>query len=356
MNNFSILSKIDTSRLAAELEANHTAWQDDTYLRDYPQGPFGETDSIILRFPPRSVKQTEHELKKHLSSIDQHESVWQPISFKFPEARTVALALANTVGATRIGRIMINRVKAGGRIYRHADTPAHAWYWCRFHVVVTAEGQVDFWCGNEMKNFQTGDVFFFRNELEHEVINYSDKDRIHIVIDLRIEELKPGTFRPEPEVYEPVYPEGISYQVEHWNDIVKEFEPFIQPHWEELGLDHQDVPVALDYASYEKLDNDGFLHTVTVRKDGELIGYHISLVRTMLHYVNTLHGIVDLYYLKPEHRKSKIGVEMFKFAEASMKELGVVKIITATKLHLNHSKLLESLGYKGTELTFTKIV
>ena len=149
---------------------------------------------------------------------------------------------------------------------------------------------------------------------------------------------------------------NITYQVEHWNDIVDQFIPFIEPHWQELGLDHQDVPVSLDFEAYKRHDNNGVLHVVTTRENGVMIGYHISLITKMLHYSTTLHAVVDLYYLKPEYRKSKIGVEMFKFAEERFTDMGVVKIINGTKLHLFHDKLFEGLGFKPTEMIYTKII
>ena len=149
---------------------------------------------------------------------------------------------------------------------------------------------------------------------------------------------------------------NITYSVESMLACKDELEPFIEPHWMELGLDHQDVPVALDWGTYKKHDDEGRLHMVAVRDNGVLIGYHISLLTNMLHYKNTLHAVTDLYYLKPEYRKTKIGVQMFKFAETCFKAKGVTKIITGTKLHLNHSALFESLGHKSTEITFTKIL
>jgi GNAT superfamily N-acetyltransferase len=147
-----------------------------------------------------------------------------------------------------------------------------------------------------------------------------------------------------------------TYSVERWNDMHEEFEPFIAPHWAELGLDHQDVPVSIDWNKYSDLDTKEQLHVVCVRLNNNLIGYHISVISTMLHYSTTKHAIVDLYYLKPEYRKTKIGVEMFKFAERAFKKLGVVKVINGTKLHLNHTALFEGLGFKPTEIIFTKIL
>lgn len=153
--------------------------------------------------------------------------------------------------------------------------------------------------------------------------------------------------KPEPK---------ITYSVESWSEMYHELEPFVQPHWEELGLDHIDVPVDFDWARYLVLDEQGLIHIVCTRDDGKLIGYHISIVNSGLHYKSTIHAMVDLYYLKPEYRKSKIGVKMFQFAERALKTIGVKKIVTGTKIHLNHSALFGSLGYKNTEVTFTKVL
>ncbi len=149
---------------------------------------------------------------------------------------------------------------------------------------------------------------------------------------------------------------NITFNVESWTQCRPELEPFVEPHWRELGLDHQDVPVSLAWDVYEQHEQQGILHLVTVRDSGTLIGYVSALIVPMLHYASTRHSITDLYYLKPEYRKDKIGVNMLLYAETCYRELGVVKIITGTKLHLNHSKLFESLGYRPTEITFTKVL
>jgi len=167
------------------LDKSHGAWKEDTYLRDYPQGPFGDTESIILRFPDRSVHQTEEALTNHLANFDQHENVDQPIFKLLPEARKYIFDLMAFVNGERLGRCMINKLKMGGTIYPHADTPVHAEYWDRFHIVLQSAPGSNFRCGDEWVNMQAGEVWWFNNKLEHEVINNSADDRIHLVIDIR---------------------------------------------------------------------------------------------------------------------------------------------------------------------------
>lgn len=146
----------------------------------------------------------------------------------------------------------------------------------------------------------------------------------------------------------------ITYNVERWNDMFEEFKPFVEPHWKELGIHTQDIECVLDWERYKELDNKGCLKVITVRDDGVLIGYHISIVTYMLHYATTLHAVVDLYYLKPEYRKSKIGLGMFQYAEMHLASLGCKKLINGTKLHLNHEKMFTQLGYEAFEVLYYK--
>lgn len=160
-------------------------WKEDTYLRDYPQGPFKEIESIMLRFPVKSVFETEEELQKHASTYDQHESIDYPPYAKLTEARPIVMGLMAQVGGERLGRVMINKIAPGGRIFPHADTPAHAEYYDRFHVVLQSAPGVDFRAGDEHVYMGVGEVWWFDNSKIHEVVNNSAIDRIHMIVDIR---------------------------------------------------------------------------------------------------------------------------------------------------------------------------
>lgn len=168
------------------LDKSHgDVWKADTYLRDYSQGPFANTESIILRFPPRTVHETESALKDHAQAFDQHENVDQPVFKTLQEARPLVFNLMAAVQGERLGRVMINKLVPGGVIYPHADTPVHAEYWDRFHICMTSAPGSNFRCGDETVNMQAGEVWWFNNKLEHEVINNSSVERIHMIVDIR---------------------------------------------------------------------------------------------------------------------------------------------------------------------------
>jgi hypothetical protein len=56
----------------------------------------------------------------------------------------------------------------------------------RYHVVVRGEPGSLFRCGDETVNMRTGEVWAFNALLEHEVMNNSADDRIHLLVDCRI--------------------------------------------------------------------------------------------------------------------------------------------------------------------------
>lgn len=186
MKNFMMITRgLDVAPLLLAIKRRPELWKEDTYLRDYPQGPFAQIESIMLRFPVKSVCETEIELKDHLSKYDPHENIDYPVYKQLPEARPLVMNLFNYVAGERLGRVMINKIAPGGVIYPHKDTPSHTEYYTRFHIVLQSQPGVIFRAGDEKVYMAPGEVWWFDNKEEHEVINNSADDRIHIVMDAR---------------------------------------------------------------------------------------------------------------------------------------------------------------------------
>lgn len=149
---------------------------------------------------------------------------------------------------------------------------------------------------------------------------------------------------------------SIIYAVERWRDLREEMLPLLDRHWREIALNHADVPLDIDHERYDALDESGVLHIVTVRRDGYLIGYHAAIISTHLHYASTLHGITDVFYVAPEYRAGFTGIRLFQRVEKEMRALGVKKLFTGTKVHLDLSRLFERLGYNRVEYLYAKIL
>ena len=148
----------------------------------------------------------------------------------------------------------------------------------------------------------------------------------------------------------------ITFATEDFEDFQPELALLVPEHYKEIALNQNEIPLDPDWEHYRELNRACRLHCVTVRDDGKLVGYHLTIITSMLHYRTTISGITDVYFIKPEFRKGFTAVRMFKFVEAELRTMGCKQLITATKKHLDISKVLERLGYKPVETVFRKML
>jgi mannose-6-phosphate isomerase-like protein (cupin superfamily) len=178
LKHFQALYTFDQLPLLHQLRRQPELWKQDTYLRDYPQGPFQDVETVFLRFPPASVTEMERSAK------DQHECLWMDAAIHLPAARPLIFYLMQRVEGERLGRCMINKIRPGGRIFPHADTPDHVAYYERYHMVLQSGAGCVFRCGDEELTLPVGQCWWFEHGLEHEVNNNGAIDRIHLIVDI----------------------------------------------------------------------------------------------------------------------------------------------------------------------------
>lgn len=147
----------------------------------------------------------------------------------------------------------------------------------------------------------------------------------------------------------------LSYHDEDGLLFVKELEKLFAEHYDELCVT-KDFPLQPDYEAYKRLSEAGMLRCINCRIDGEIIGYIIFVIQPHLHYMTCKTAFEDVYFIKKEYRKGRIGIKLFQYAESVLKGIGVNRIIMHTKIHLDNSRLFEYLGYKHTDKLYTKIL
>ena len=137
--------------------------------------------------------------------------------------------------------------------------------------------------------------------------------------------------------------------------FVVELQGLLPEHYDELCVT-KEFPLEPDYDAYKRLVDAGMLRCITVRCEGELIGYVIFIIQPHLHYRSCMTAIEDIYFLKKDYRIGRVGIRLFKYAEEVLRGIGVKRIIMHTKVHLDNSSLFEYLGYKLTDKLYTKIL
>jgi GNAT superfamily N-acetyltransferase len=175
-------------------------------------------------------------------------------------------------------------------------------------------------------------------------------------LDIRAErkwmESHPGQVLDEAR---PLHAQSVSYAVEDYRGIEGELRELYPAHWQEIALDHDVIPLDVDYSRYWGLAEAGVLHIVTARHADKIVGYHVSMIHPHLHYKSSLTCFSDVFYLKPEYRKGLIGYRLLQFFRDSVKKRGVQKIYMSIKLDHDVGRLLERLGFNPIERVYSMV-
>lgn len=148
----------------------------------------------------------------------------------------------------------------------------------------------------------------------------------------------------------------VTFEVEDWFQVRDQMAHLWPLHWEEVAVNKDQIKLDPDFATYDLYARGGMLHIVVARKEGEVIGYHFSIVRPHLHYRQSLSAFTDIYYISPAHRTGRTPLRLFQFVEKTLKARGVQKMFTGTKLSLDAGPLFEYMGWKETERLFVKMI
>jgi len=147
----------------------------------------------------------------------------------------------------------------------------------------------------------------------------------------------------------------VTYQTEIYSNCINELKDIYPEHYEELSVT-KTFELEPDYEQYLRLEKAGVLKVVTCRNDGELAGYIMYIISPHLHYKSCLTAFEDIYFVRKQYRKGRIGIKLFQYAEEVLRELKVNRVIYATKVHSDNSRLFEYLGYTNSDKLYTKLL
>lgn len=166
---------LNVSKLLSAIKAQPSLFSEITGRQDYEGSAHKDTQSIFLRWcKGLSVD----------SAFSEIPAFDFPAMGKLPEAQELINYAVRRVGARQLGRVLIASLRPGGTIVPHADEGAYADYYERFHIALQSDEGNWFRCEDEAVFMAAGDLWCFNHKAEHQVRNYSDRDRIHLIIDM----------------------------------------------------------------------------------------------------------------------------------------------------------------------------
>jgi L-amino acid N-acyltransferase YncA len=146
----------------------------------------------------------------------------------------------------------------------------------------------------------------------------------------------------------------ITVQEEQYPEFVLEAKPLFPAHWKELALDKDQVPLDPDYNEYQRRHEAGMVMVVTAREDGTLAGYSVNFVAPGLHYRTCITLTTDIYWVRPDARGARMGLEMFALVEKLARARGVHRIFAGVKDHFSAAWMFERLGFTKVETYYAK--
>lgn len=148
----------------------------------------------------------------------------------------------------------------------------------------------------------------------------------------------------------------IKFAVESCKACWPEIVSLLTPHYEELALNKDKVPLNPRWDIYEVLENNGKLLFISVRTEdtNTLIGYSIGLIDYELHYKDCLGYQMDILYINPEYRDGNIGNKLMAFLEEALRERKVRRVVMRSKLHKDIGLLFKRHKFKEVEMCYSK--
>jgi len=150
---------------------------------------------------------------------------------------------------------------------------------------------------------------------------------------------------------------SVIFAVEKWSDCLAELRPLFSLLWADVAVDKDRFVAKCDEVKYKALEDLNMLHLVTVRDGEKLVGYYLVFITPNGHYDGAgPMAFTDMYYVLKEYRRGNTGMKLFAFAEETWRAKGCVKAYTSHKLHRDRSAMLKALGWKATDLIYSKVL
>lgn len=193
MNFMKIAEGVNVGPLMCELLCQPDLWNRNP-CRLSKRGPHHETQDIFLRYRD----ETEHMKSGDWSKFsDPHIAEWYKASDYLPSARPIIFDLMRKFEAGMLGGVFVYKVEPGKQIYRHTDKGWHPDFYDKFNICLQSNPEAAFCYDTDRMVQKAGDVHWFRNDIDHWVVNEGKNDHIVMTVCMRLDNGYRVPFSPE---------------------------------------------------------------------------------------------------------------------------------------------------------------
>jgi GNAT superfamily N-acetyltransferase len=147
----------------------------------------------------------------------------------------------------------------------------------------------------------------------------------------------------------------MKIQLENLENCLPEIQGLLPLHYEELAINQDKVPLSPIYDIYIQRERLGQLIFMTMRNEGEMVGYFVGFIAPGLHYSTCLTCTMDIFFIHPDFRGTALpGLKLFRALEKELKVRGVQRWFVGSKVKADASALFERLDFERTEVYYAK--
>lgn len=141
---------------------------------------------------------------------------------------------------------------------------------------------------------------------------------------------------------------------ESWDEVWPQVQPLLERHYREIAL-YQDIPLAVDVARYEQMENLDMLRIYVARSGSAIAGYCAMIVQMNAHYNTSKQAAQDVIYIDPAFRRGRVALRLLQFVEQELKREGVQVVYQHSKFaHPALTRLLDFMGYTRSDILHSK--
>jgi hypothetical protein len=162
----------NVSLIKKEILSLKKEWFDDTSRQDM-LGVHENTNTLFLtNFDFNWRSKDQYKIKK----LYQTYKIWDYVD-------PIIKDLENIHNGS-VAKVMFPRLKSNSKIHKHGDANEYLEIVRRHHIPIITNNNVFFYISDGVLNMLEGECWEINNMKEHEVINNSNEDRIHLIIDI----------------------------------------------------------------------------------------------------------------------------------------------------------------------------
>ncbi len=168
--------------------------------------------------------------------------------------------------------------------------------------------------------------------------------------------LAPDDISYEPAAFGQITHGDYTIAVERFSDIADEMHLLHEMHWQETEKHRHGLVMNPNYLEFVARQRRGQMIQFTLRSSmGLLVGNLRMYLAESLH-TQTRYASEDTLFIHPDHRGSFVVMALMRFAESSLRAIGIKEIRVNSKLINKADVLMRRMGYMPVATEFVKFL